>query len=122
MGSTSLEALKESWDQGYIWGYKDSAAAGLGKESYAHLICVSSEEPLLSGLDLQGHYNSMAGVDHCSVVLSPQRLQHRDRNERAADPPEVPQVLGWAHRDFCNRRSAARVQVRGCSPIQQVLF
>ena len=56
---------------------------------------MSSEEPLLSGLDLQGHYNSVAGVDHCSVVVSPQGLWDRDRDEGAADTPELPQLLGW---------------------------
>lgn len=56
-------------------GDKNSIAVWLCKESYAHLIRVPDEEPLLSGLDLQGHYNGVAGVDHRSVVPSPQRLQ-----------------------------------------------
>lgn len=82
---------------------------------------MSNEKPLLSGPDLQGDYNSVAGVDHRSVVASPQRLQDREGNERVADPPEVSQLLGWTCRDFFTGRSAARVQVRGCSSIQ-VLF
>lgn len=51
--------------------------------SYIYLVCVASEESLLPGLNLQGYYNSVARVHHCRVVLSPQRLQDRDKNERA---------------------------------------
>lgn len=83
---------------------------------------MSNEKPLLSSPDLQGDYNSVAGVDHRSVVASPQRLQDQEGNERVADPPEVEvEVLGWTCRDFFTGRSAAHVQVRGCSSIQ-VLF
>lgn len=51
--------------------------------SYIYLVRVASEEPLLPGLNLQGYYHSVAGVDHCRVVLSPQRLRDRDKKERA---------------------------------------
>lgn len=88
--------------------------------SDAHLIRVSNEEPLLPGLDLQGDYNSVAGVNHRSVVPSPQRLQDRDGNEiprdGAADPPEGPQVLGWTcsvlHQEICSTCASERMLCR----------